>query len=258
MTEKIKNYLGAALIFGVIIVSLSAWMYVRSYAESVEPNSYRSFAVSGEGRVVAVPDVALFSFSVITEGGQNLADLQKDNTAKVNRAIDFVKSQSVSDKDIKTEQYNVSPRYEYSSCPRDGGICPPPRIVGYTITQTVSVKIRDFEKIGEALAGVVTNGANSVTDITFTIDDQTVLENKARTEAIEKAKMKAEAVARAGDFRLGRLISLEEGFYPPTPYYAYGRGGAETALAKDAYAAPAIEPGSQDVMVTVTLRYEIK
>ena len=93
--------------------------------------------------------MAKFSFSVITEGGKNLADLQKENTKKVNGAIDFVVANRVDKKDIKTTGYNVSPRYEYSSCPSSpiARECPPPSIVGYTISQDVQVKVRDFNVV---------------------------------------------------------------------------------------------------------------
>lgn len=258
MNEKIKNYLGYALVFGVVVLAVSAWMYARTYSESIQPSSFRSFSVSGEGKVVAVPDVAKFTFSVLTEGGKNIAALQKENTEKINKAISFLKEQKIEAKDIKTENYSLSPRYEYSTCPRDGGLCPPPSIIGYSISQTISVKVRDFEKVGDILAGVINNGANSVSELNFTIDDETVLQNKAREEAISKAKDKAKAIAETGGFSLGRLLAIEEGGYTPQPIYAYGLGGGNDFAEKSAYSAPAIEPGSQDITITVTLRYEIR
>ena len=97
-------------------------------------------------------------------------------------------------------------------------VCPPPEIVGYSITQTVSVKVRNFEKIGDLLSGIVDNGANSVSGISFTVDNSTKLENEARKNAMTEAKEKAKAVAEAGGFRLGRLLSVEEGGQYPTYY----------------------------------------
>lgn len=257
MTQKIKDYVGIALVVALIIISLSAWSYVRSYAKISEPSSFRSFSVTGEGKSVGIPDIAEFSFGVVTEGGKDIAPLQKENTDKSNKILEFVKAQGVDSKDIKTTQYNVGPRYKYFSCPQAGGVCPPAEIVGYTIRQNVLVKIRDFQKIGTLLGGVVTNGANTVSGISFTIDDPTKVENEARMEAIAKAKVKAEGVARAGGFRLGRLLSIEESGYP-IPYYrdsfAMGKGGAEIAPA----VAPTIEPGSSETTITVILRYEIE
>ena len=134
--------------------------------------------------------------------------------------------------------------------------CPPPEIVGYTVQQTVSVKVRDFSKVGSLLSEVVQSGANSVSQLSFTLDDPTEVQNQARAEAIQKAKDKAKSIAKAGRFDLGRLLSIEEGegYYP---VYKYGLGGAES-MAMDAAPAPTIQPGSQDIQVTVTLRYEIE
>jgi uncharacterized protein YggE len=207
--------------------------------------------------MVAVPDVAQFSFGVKTEGGLNIGNLQAENTKKVNEAINFVKSNGVDNKDIKTTNYSLDPRYQYYSCPESGGACPPPEIVGYTVSQNVLVKIRDFKKIGNILAGVVKNGANEVSSLSFTIDDPTVIQDQARNEAIAKAKTRALSVAKAGGFKLGRLLSIEEGY--AQPYYDYyessvkGLGGGAATVP-----APTIEAGSQEVTVTMTLRYEIE
>ncbi|MEK7147165.1 MAG: SIMPL domain-containing protein [Patescibacteria group bacterium] len=258
MSEKIKNYLGIAVIITLLVLSGSAWFLIKTYSRSIEPSSFRSFSVSAEGKITALPDVAQFTFSIITQGGTNIAELMKENTKKVNAAIDFVKSLGVEQKDVKTQNYNLEPRYQYFSCPRDEvAACPPAEIAGYTITQTVLVKIRDFAKIGDLLAGVIKNGANSVSQLSFTIDDQTVLQDQAREQAIEKAKERAKKIAKAGGFRLGRLLSIDENVaYPYITPLSFGMA-AEQGIAKS-LPSPTIEPGSQEITVNATLRYEIE
>lgn len=261
MNEKIKNYLGVAGIVALLLGGTATWRYVDAYSRSIGPGSFRSFSVSGEGKVNAIPDIAQFTFTVITEGDandeQSLAPIQQDNTNKVNKAIAFVKSKGVETKDIKTEDYNINPRY--TSCSyRLGEICPSPSIDGYTITQTVGVKVRDLTRVGELLGGVVKNGANTVSGLTFTVDDPTTLENQARAEAIAKARTKAEATAKAGGFSLGKLLSVNDQS-PVYPYYeqrTLGMGGGDAI--KSAPVAPAIEPGSKEITVSVTLNYEIE
>lgn len=243
--------------FGVsaVLVAFAVWNYSDAFSKSIQPSSFRSFSVSAEGKSVSIPDVATFTFSVVTQGGKDLAKIQTDNTDKMNKAIAFVKSNGVEDKDIKTQNYSLQPRYQYNACPRDGAVCPPPEIVGYEINQTVLVKVRDFGKVGDILAGVVNNGANSVSSFQFTIDDPTSAQDIARAEAIQKAKVKAEALAKAGGFSVGRLLGITENGNYPRPMYAYAlksMGGAESSVA------PSIEPGSQETTVSVTLQYEIK
>ncbi len=258
MNENTKNYLGWALIIGALAVGLAALGYVGAYRHSLTTMS-PSFMVSGEGRVIATPDIARLTFGVTTEGGQDLAALQNENTIRVNKAIEFVKSQGVLAADIQTETYQVSPRYQY--CNRVGPtgeqLCPPQSIVGYTVEQNVALKIRDFADINAILTGVVQNGANRVWGLQFTVDDPTEFENEARAEAIAKAQAKAEAVADAGDFRLGQLLAIDEGFYP-----IYGK--AYDMAANEGYGGmggaplPTIEPGSSEIVVSVNLRYAIK
>ncbi|MEK7090153.1 MAG: SIMPL domain-containing protein [Patescibacteria group bacterium] len=274
MNGKTKDYVGYALIFALAVFALSAASYVKTYSKSIQPSTFRNFSVSGEGKIIAIPDIAQFSFTVLTEGGTDLTGLQAENSKKVNAAIDFIKSEDIAAADIKTENYSISPRYQYFRCDYpvplplgiEGGAtlrpdyypkpCPPAEIVGYTISQSVSVKVREFEKIGSLLTGVVESGANSVSGVNFTIDNPTAIENQARAEAIKEARIKAEAIADAGGFRLGKILSITEGggFYP---YYRLeasidnnGKGGGMPA--------PAIEPGSQDVVINVSISYEIK
>lgn len=256
--NKIKTYLSVAVVGALLIFAYSAFLYTDSYSKSIEPSSFRSFSANGEGKAVAIPDVAQFTFSVITEGGKDIAQLQKANTEKTNKAIEFVKSNGVEAKDIKTQNYDLSPRYQYFSCPvsRDESKpCPPAEIVGYKITQTVLVKIRDFSKIGAILSGVVQSGANSVSQLSFEIDDPTAVQNQAREEAIKKAKEKAESIAKAGGFSLGRLLSIEEGGYSPQPIYSMMKSAA---FGVDEAATPTIEPGSQEITINIILKYEIE
>ncbi|MDO8504288.1 MAG: SIMPL domain-containing protein [Candidatus Liptonbacteria bacterium] len=262
MDQKIKNYLGIVGILGMLVASFVAWRYVGAYANSIEPGTYRSFSVSADGKYVAIPDIATFTFRVITEGGKDLGALQTQNTEKTNKVIAFVKAKGVEAKDIKTESYDVQPRYQYSNCgiyTQGNSVCPPPTIVGYTITQSVSVKVRDLGKAGEVLGGVVDSGANDVSQLTFTLDNPDSAKASARSEAMGKAKTKAEAIANEGGFSLGKLISIQidDGVNRQPVYYAketsYAMGAGVSASAPT----PSIEPGSQDVNVSVTLTYEI-
>ena len=262
--EKGKSILFIAISLALVAGSFAALSYVRTYSKSIEPSNFRSFAVSGEGKVVAKPDIAAFTFSIISQGDKEIAKLQQENTERTNRAISLLKEKGVDASDIKTESYSVEPRYQYYSCPpilESGSSrpCPPAEITGYTISQTISVKIRKFDAIGDVVSGVVSAGANSVSQLSFTVDDPAALENQARTEAIKKAQEKAKEIAKAGNFRLGRLLSIDEGGYYPPIYYArtesvaMGKGGDVMPAPT-----PAIEPGSQDIRINIMLNYEIE
>jgi len=262
MNEKIKNYLGIAGTASLVMLTLL--LIVGTYAtytlsRGIDPTQYRSFTVSAEGKINTVPDIARFSFSIITQGDTDVESLQKENTEKANSMINLIKDAGVADLDIQTTNYNVNPRYTNYRCNFRGPNsepCPPSEITGYTVSQNISIKIRDFDIIGKILAGVTKSGANTISGPYFTIEDTDNAKSQARAEAIEKAKEKAQEIAKAGGFRLGKLLSINEtgGYYPRNL-----RGDVAIQEFTGAEAvAPTIEPGSQDVKASVTLRYEIK
>jgi len=298
----LKNIMAAAGVVAILAVAYAAVSYVSSYGKAIQPSSFRSFSVSGDGKSINTPDVAEFSFQIVTEGGKDLTGLQKQNTDDANKVIAYVKSEGVADKDIKTEYYNVDPRYTSYSCydapvasmaPTSANVssgsagsssgvmipvpppvpttklapttstqtvktCPPASIVGYTITQSVSVKVRDFTKVGDIVGGVVTSGANQVGSLTFTLDDPTAAQNTARDQAIAKAKAQAVSVAAAGGFRLGRLLNIQENGNNPFPVYKSYDMSSGVAVPSAAPVAPSIQAGSQETDATVTMTYEIK
>ena len=266
MTGKIKNAVG---IFAIIALSAFAYAvvsYSGSFSRQIDASSPR-VVVSGEGKVVAIPNLATFNFGVITEGGEDVTSLQNENTKKMNVIIAFLKSEGVSTKDIKTTGYNIQPRNQRSDCSRTVSTgdtvlsvkqwlnsCPPNKIVGYTVKQNVTVKIRDFSKSGSILAGVGQKGANTISQLVFSVDNRTKFEDEARGKAIKQAKERAQAIAKSAGFSLGRLLSFNEN---KSFYYPRSLRFVET---KDSVPSTSInlEPGSQEITSSVTLQYQIK
>jgi uncharacterized protein len=248
MVKMVKA--GAFVLIAVAAV-IASYQYKLS-VDGVYPT--RTFSVDGMGEIEVVPDIATFSVTVTTDGGKNVTEVQSANTEKMNAVTAFLKEQGIDKKDLKTGQYNLSPRYSYGQC-FGGGNCPAPTITGYNLTQTLEVKVRESDKLGDLLSGVVTSGANSVSEVRFVVDDDTEAKDRAREEAIADAKKKAKATAKAAGFRLGRLVTLYENANPVTPY---GMGGALDMAAVKSEAVPAVEPGTQATKVQVTLTYEVK
>ncbi|QQR78246.1 MAG: SIMPL domain-containing protein [Candidatus Moraniibacteriota bacterium] len=238
-----------------LLIAIAALLAAVEYARSVDKTyPTRTFSADGEGRIEVSPDVAKFSVSVVTDDGKDVVDVQAKNTEKMNAVTAFLKESAVAEKDLKTDEYTLSPRYDYPNC-TGLSTCPQPSISGYSLTQTLRVTVRDTEKIGDLLSGVVTKGANSVSQVTFTVEDEDAAKADARKEAIEKAKAKAIRIASDAGFEMGQLVSIYE-----TPN-VFGFGGEGDMLsAKSAVAnvpAPSIEPGSNETTVNVTLTYEI-
>lgn len=240
----------------LLLVAVAAIMASYQYKVSVE-STYptRTFSVEGSGDVDSTPDLATFSVTVTTDGGKNVAEVQSANAEKMNNVNAFLKEQGIDKADLKTAQYSLNPRYSYNPC--TAGSCPAPTITGYSLTQTLDVKVRESAKLGDLLSGVVTSGANSVSEVRFVLDDDTAAKDEARQEAITEAKKKAKALAKSAGFRIGRLVSLYENSNPVMPYGIGGMGG-DMVMSEKSAIAPSVEPGSQSTKVQVTLTYEIK
>ncbi len=231
------------IIVGILIFSFSLLWFVYEYSK-LRPE-VRTFSVSGEGKEIVVPNIAEIRIGVISEG-KDLTALQKENSEKMNRIISFLKEKGIDEKNIQTENYLVSPKYDYSKSPY--------RIVGYTINQELKVKVRDLSKIGEILSEAVNYGANNVSGPNFTVDDKEVYLEKAREKAIKNAKKKAEKIAKVAGFKLGKIVSIIESSPFETIPVMLKESGAGGPLISQ----PQIEAGSQEIKVQVTITYEIK
>lgn len=252
--EKLNYYFKLIILLSVVFFILSIFFYINLYKKTLP---LKTVSFSAEGEVYVVPDIFEINLSVLTEGDKNLDKLQKENSQKMNKVIDFLKNNNIKKEDIKTVDYRIEPRYQYSNC-FNKDICPPPEIIGYSISQTLIVKIRDFEKISSVLNGVVENGVNKVNGLNFTVDNLEKYQKEAREIAIKKAKDRAKEIAKQVGFDLGKIIAFNENVsIPYLPYYKnlekIGMGGGDVFSNS-----PLIEPGSEKIKINVTLTYEIK
>lgn len=268
---KEKKMLFSALtgLLGVVIIVL---LYVMFWGVLEPQKQYptRNISISATGKAVAKPDVAIVSFSVVTEG-KDTKTISDQNNEKVSKAITFLKGQGIDEKDIKTTEYNLSPVYSQqaissvSSRTTGAEIAIPvsapavfvPSIAKYSLTQTVQVKIRDFKKTSEIVDALTPMGINRINRISFSVDDPETYRAQARAEAIEKAKAKAQVMAQQLGISLGDLVNISE--------YADGGGVQPMVSDMSGYSmkalssiAPTIEAGSQDITVNASLTYEIK
>lgn len=218
---------------------------------------YNTITVEGTGTAAAVPDTARITFTVM-ESAANVADAQTAATERTDAAIKAVEDMGIEERDVKTLSYNVSPKYEYNQ-PCYGMICPPttnsPRIVGYDVSQTIQVKVRDTGKAGEVLEALGTIGVQNVSGPEFVVDDEDGVKADARAEAIEEARTKAKALAKELGVHLGDIVSFSE-MGGGEKYYASGYGGDMRMEA--AQSAPSLPVGENETDVTVMITYEIR
>lgn len=236
----------AALVIGIMGIGFP--VAVR-YEASLAPA--RTVSVSAQGKTTATPDLAEVTFSVVSTG-QDPQTLEANNTGKMNAALQFLASQNIATSDIATTGYDLSPAYNYDNTTQSNSI------TGYTLTQTVTVKIHDLTSVATVLGGLTPLGVNQVGGVTFTFNDPDQFVAVARADAMNKAQAEAVQMASEAGAQLGGVVNISENSYVPQPYPIYNMMASSAMMAPAGVAtAPNIQPGSQDVTDSVTVTYAL-
>lgn len=249
---RVAMWLLVALLAGLLIYVLSSLRYVGA---GIAPGN--TISVSGYGESYSTPDIATFSYSVVSEK-PTVAQAQADATAKSNAILSYLKSAGIDEKDVQTTNYSINPQYDYTSAVCANGYCPPGRqtLRGYEVRQSATIKVRDTAKAGDILAGIGGKGATEVSGLQFTFDNPQQGQVEARTKAIADASAKAKELARELGVSLVRVVSFNESSGgTPTPMYAkaaVGMGGAADQ------SAPELSVGQNKVVDNVSVTYEIR
>jgi len=254
MTKPVRLAATAALIFLALFLAAKAFdAFGNLGRSSIYPSS--TITVQGTGEATAIPDVARISFSV-TEDASTVAAAQDAATAKTDAVLAALKELDIEETDVKTLAYNVYPQYEYQNC--YNAYCPPttssPKIIGYEVSQTVEVTVRDTAKAGDVLQALGTTEVQNISGPNFTVDDADSVKAKAREMAIIEAKEKAKQLAKDLGVHLGKVVSFYENG-PSYPMYD-GYGGATEMMS--AQKAPSLPTGEQETTVTVSITYELR
>lgn len=211
---------------------------------SVTTTKSTTFDVTGEGKSSTAPDIAEITAG-ITVSAQSVKAAQDQINAVINKVSQAIKQTGVDPKDIQTTNYNINPSYDYT-----GGS---QRITGYSASTNLSVKVRNLDNVNNVIDAATANGANQISGLSFGVDDKTKIEDEARQKAVAQAKKKAEQAAKIAGFKLGRIINYSENFQgEPRPIPLM----METT--KSQGVPTQVEPGSSEVIVNVTLSYEIQ
>jgi len=215
---------------------------------SVVTQKTDSFSVSGEGKVSVIPDIATVSVGVQSQGTTTKL-VQDDLNKKINAISEAVKKLGIDSKDIQTKNYSLNPMYDYTNGKQ--------RITGFQADSTLAIKVRELDKANTVIDASTTAGANTIGGIGFDVEDKTKVENEARQMAFNEAKQKAEMAASIAGFKLGKVINYTEAEgsqTSPVPFLAK----AEVLDTRGVGAAPTqVQPGSQEVQMTVTVYYQI-
>jgi len=242
--------------FTVLFIVLGLIFYTKIfgpipfYVNNIQTTKTNLFHAQGTGKAVAAPDTATISLGV-TQDALTVADAQNKVNLTINKIIDDIKKLGIEEKNIKTQNYSVYPKYNYTLGAN--------KINGYTVSQNLEIKVKPIGKINQIIDAATAGGANIINQATFGFSDELKkkLEDQARQEAVKDAKTKAEGLARAAGIKLGRVIDVRES---TTDYIIRPMMEKTTPIEGTDSAEPqpptTITPGENTVSSTVDISYE--
>lgn len=208
-------------------------------------------SVSGQGTDAIAPDMAIVNLTVTREAKTARAALDANSQA-MSKVIAAMEGLAIARRDLQTASFSISPNYTRPARTSNGS-AQAPRIVGYTVRNGLTVRVRDMDKVGVVLDKAVTLGVNEGGNIQFTNADASEAITRARIRAVEHARRKAQTLATAAGVSLGAIQEIGEHSYEPAPMRM---GRAEMAMASSD-AVPVVG-GENSYRVTVNITYSIE
>lgn len=236
------------------VVSLAAAIVVLmsgTVAWADDSNPLPRILVTGQGSVDVAPDMAVLVLTVTREAETARSALDANSSA-MNDVLTAMKAEGIEARDLQTSGFSIRPKYTYPS-PKSSQKQETPRIVGYTVRNSLTVRVRDISAVGVILDKSVTLGVNEGGNIMFTNDDPSAVITQARIKAVKDAMNKAKTLAEAAGVKTGKLLEISEQSYSPRPR---PMARAEMSMARSADAVP-VATGENTYKVTVNVSYAI-
>ncbi len=225
-------------------IFMTLMSFLPAFAEDLKLP--RTMTLAGRGEIRVAPDMAVVMIGVLSQG-DTAADALKANTAAMQAVLGSLKGAGIEGKDIQTSNFAVQPRYDYNTGNQ------PPRLVGYDVSNSVTVAVRKLDTLGAVLDKAVSAGSNQINGVLFQVAKPEAPMDEARKLAVADAARKAKVYAGASAVELGNILSIAEisGVTPPIPL------DAKMVRAESAVDVP-IARGEQVISVDVNIVWEIK
>ena len=236
--------------FPLIILTICIILFGLGAASADDKPLRRTISMSGTGEVNAKPDIAYITSGVISQA-KAAGEAMDQNSKAMSQVIATLKAAGIADKDIQTSSFSVQPQYFYDKKNKRK----PPEIVGYQVSNQVTVTVRDLAKLGGVLDKMVTVGANRLGNIRFSIANPKPLLNEARKLATAEAIGKAKLYANAAGVKLGIITSIRESSVRLPRPRTYARAMAAPMASRRPVP---VQSGEQKTSVRVTLTWTIE
>ncbi len=243
MKPVVPAALSVAVVLAAAVFAYDAGRGPRTAVAADVPPSTNGVVVEGLGKVSGTPDVLRATLGVSVRGAQVSEALEKANALQRAVAAALTR-EGVAAKDLQTSDVRIDQDYDNKGRPD-----------GYRVTETLTAKLRNLSKAGQALTRAVAAGGNQalLQGVSFDLEDNAALLKGARDAAFADAKAKAQRYAELSGRTLGAVQLITETTSParPQPY-------AFDLAERSAAASPVpVKAGSQDVSVSVTVRWAL-
>ncbi|MEQ3670325.1 SIMPL domain-containing protein [Pseudophaeobacter sp.] len=189
-----------------VLVTALAMALTLGTALKADTRTDRQILVSGEGRVEVAPDLAVITLGVskeAEEAGEAMALVSEDMFAVVQE----LRAVGIADKDLQTQQISLQPVWSNGGSYNSSG---ERRITGFLAANTVNLRVRDLDQLGEVLDRVLRAGANQFQGLRFDVADHALLQDQMRASAVADARHKAEQLAAAAGVTLGPVRTITD------------------------------------------------
>jgi len=195
--------------------------------------------VGADGKFESEPDTAMVQFDVSAQQ-EKLQDAVQKATQAAEQVRQLLRSNGLDPKDAQISRFATQPVYDYNN--------PKRKLVGYRVEANISIKLKDFSKIGPIAEGLSTLEVTN-TSISYLLDNMDSAKIKAVEDALRRARDEANAVAQSSGRTLGELSYAAVDTYEPQPIHPMmARAMAQTA--EGAPPPPTAEFGAAKITVT--------
>jgi len=252
-----KNKVKSVVSFGLVAVLAIAALIFFAPITAEETHAQTAAAdaptvnVSGTGSITVVPDIATVTLGVETRSGTAQNAIEQNNTTMSN-VLTALSAMGINDADISTNNFWLHQNWNWTM---DGNHTPD----GYTVSNTLSITIRDLDNIGAIIGAAVNAGANVSHGIQFSIEDASAVYLQALALAVQDASAKANAIASALGNSITSVISVTETntWAAPTSWGDFDMGMMRTEALSDAAASVPIQASDLTITARVNVIYAL-
>lgn len=239
-----------AAVVGAVAITAAACTGGGDTSVTISTPPQTGVSVTGTGKVTVTPDIGQISLGVeVTQ--KTVAQARSSAAETLTAIIDTLKANGVADEDIRTQFFNIRPQFNFQ---RDDA----PEIIGFTVTNTLDIKVREIDDLSKVLDDAIEAGGNfvRVNNVSFGVDEPEQFMDEARKLAVEDARARAKQLVELAGAELGEVRSISEGFGGGAPPVllrlesaAFDSGGGQPSP---------LSPGQQEITLTVNVTFDIK